>query len=205
MSFSSSSASKTGGAPPPPPPPPPVVQKAHPPPPPPERPVVPSEGPSGAFLVELLVFNGSPFKDHWAYFVRSHHDRNIGVSVHATGSVADGFQFEIKRSHDLQETGNTPTERIPLQWVNAEYFDEKAMLNHGKQKIDTKPVCGFEISTHKAKAPEKTLNSAEDMTKRGRKITQKNCQSWAVEAADFLVQDRIFNSEVADYLHVIKQ
>ncbi|KAK1987891.1 hypothetical protein LZ30DRAFT_745512 [Colletotrichum cereale] len=165
MPSSFSSTSKTGGAPPPPAPKPPAVAL---------------EGPHGAFLVELLVYNGSPVKDHWAYFVCSHGNRDIGVKIHATGDM-------------------------PLQWVDAQHLDEKAMLNHGKHKNDTVPVCGFEASVHKAKAPEKTLNSAEDMSKTSRNITQKDCQSWLVESAEFLVQDRIFNSEVAVYLHAIEQ
>jgi hypothetical protein len=35
--------------------------------------------PAVAFLVELLMFNGWPFKDYWAYWVRSHTDLNFGV------------------------------------------------------------------------------------------------------------------------------
>ncbi|KAK2035759.1 hypothetical protein LZ31DRAFT_511917 [Colletotrichum somersetense] len=198
------STSKTGGAPPPPPPPP-IVKKAPTPPPASKPPVVASKGPPGVFLVESVVYNGAPFKDHWAYFVRSHENPDIGVLIHATGDVKNSFKFEIKRSHDFDATGNYPTKRTPLQWVDAQHFDMKAMLNNGKHKIDTVPVCGFEASAHKAKAPGKTLNSVEDMTKTGKKITQKNCQSWLVESADFLVQDRIFISEVAVYLHAIKQ
>lgn len=33
----------------------------------PKLPEVPAVGPTGAFMVELLIFNGYPFKDHWAY------------------------------------------------------------------------------------------------------------------------------------------
>ncbi|OHE99945.1 hypothetical protein CORC01_04846 [Colletotrichum orchidophilum] len=207
MASSFSSTSKTGDAPPPPPPPP-VVKKAPTPLPAPKPPTVASKGPPGAFLVELLVYNGSPFKDHCAYFVCSHRNRDTGVRIHATGDVRNGFEFNIERSHNFDETGNYPTTRIPLQWVNAQHFDEKAMLNHGSPKIDTVPVCGFEVSVNKAKAPGKTLNSVEDTafkTKTGKKIIQNNCQSWLVESADFLVQDRIFNSDVAVYLHAIEQ
>ncbi|KAK2024032.1 hypothetical protein LX32DRAFT_570559 [Colletotrichum zoysiae] len=196
--------SSTGGVPPPPPPPP-AFMKTSTTPSAPKPPVVALEGPPGAFLVELLVYNGAPFKDHWAYFVRSHGNRNIGNSIHATGDVRNGFIFEIKRLHNFDTTGDLPTKRIPLQWVDAQHFDEKAMFNNGVDKIDTVPVCGFEASAHKAKAPEKTLNAIEEMTSKGKKISQKNCQTWLVESADCLVQDRIFNPEVAAYLHAIKQ
>lgn len=36
------------------------------------------------------------------------------------------------------------------------------MLNWGVEEIDERPVCGFEASVYKAKAPGKTLNVAED-------------------------------------------
>ena len=39
----------------------------------------------------------------------------------------------------------------------------------------------------------------------GKKIIQKDCQSWLVEAADHLVQDGIFDPEVAGFLHAVKQ
>ncbi|KZZ87175.1 hypothetical protein AAL_08433 [Moelleriella libera RCEF 2490] len=78
-------------------------EHAPPPPPPPSgnrrpaevaAPVPPSvslNGPAGAFLVELLIYNGFPFKDHWAYFVRSHYNTEFGVLIHATGDVRNGF------------------------------------------------------------------------------------------------------------------
>jgi hypothetical protein len=126
------------------------------------KPVVRLTGPAGAFLVELLIWNGSPFKDHWAYFVQSHADPHIGVKIHATGSVRSGFEFEIKRSENLQATDDIPSTRVPLQWVGAEYFDEKAMLNDGKYEIDNTPVCPFESSVHQIEAPRKSLNTVSD-------------------------------------------
>lgn len=147
---------------PPPPPPPPAAKKASSSLPSPKPPVVTRTGPVGAFLVELLIYNGSPFKDHWAYWVRSHNDSDVGVLIHATGDVRNGFTFEIKRSHDFQATGNRPNTRIPLQWVDEMHFNEKRMFNGGNRKVDTSPVCGFEASVHKVKVPGKTLNAVND-------------------------------------------
>jgi hypothetical protein len=113
-------------------------------------------------MVELLITNGSPFKDHWAYFVRSHADPDIGVKIHATGNVRTGFEFEIKRSENLQTTDDVPSTRVPLQWVNEMYFDENPMLNNGKYKVDNSPVCLFEESVYKIKAPGKSLNTVSD-------------------------------------------
>ncbi|KAJ5687210.1 hypothetical protein N7536_009829 [Penicillium majusculum] len=169
------------------------------------KPAVSLTGPTGAFMVELLIWNGSPFKDHWAYFVRSHADPNIGVKIHATGNVRSGFEFEIKRSENLQTTDDIPSTRVPLQWVDAKYFEEKAMLNDGEYKIDHMPVCGFERSAYEIKAPGKSLNTIRDGSKPGRKVIQRDCQTWIVESADQLRRDNIFSNEVVAYLHAIKQ
>ncbi|KAJ5360792.1 hypothetical protein N7517_009983 [Penicillium concentricum] len=160
---------------------------------------------TGAFMVELLIWNGSPFKDHWAYFVRSRADPDIGVKIHATGNVRSGFKFEIKRSENLQTTDDIPSTRVPLQWVEEKYFDEKAMLNDGEYKVDNTPVCRFESSVYEIEAPGKSLNTVSDGAKPGRKVIQRDCQTWIVESADQLRRDNIFSEEVVAYLHAIKQ
>lgn len=73
--------------PPPPPPLPPAPKTLAPAPvpaPAPEKPEVAENGPPGAFLVGLLVYNGYPYKDHWVHWVRSPHDKNVGNYMHAT-------------------------------------------------------------------------------------------------------------------------
>ncbi|RAQ73936.1 hypothetical protein AFCA_005462 [Aspergillus flavus] len=190
---------------PPPPPPPPSIGKTAP-----KPPIVVSEGPAGAYLVELLIFNGWPFKDHWAYWVRSHSDPDIGVQLHATGDVRNGFVFQIKRNYDFHDDNSErPSTRIPLQWIDGKFFDERAMMNNGVFTLDDVPVCGFEASVYKVKAPEKSLNTVTGTTiaegQKGQKVNQSNCQTWVVESADQLVRDEIFNQEVAAYLHAIEQ
>ncbi|KAJ5519714.1 hypothetical protein N7463_000167 [Penicillium fimorum] len=169
------------------------------------KPEVSLTGPTKAFMVELLIWNGSPFKDHWAYFIQSHADPGIGVKIHATGNVKSGFEFEIKRSENLQTTDDIPSTRVPLQWVDERYFDENAMLNDGEYKVDIVPVCRFERSVYKIKAPGKSLNTVSDGPKPSRKIIQRDCQTWIVESADQLCSDNIFSEEVVAYLHAVKQ
>lgn len=83
----------------------------------------------------------------------------MGVVLHATGDMRNSFTLEIKRSHDLESTLSQPMKRISLQWVDARHFDVEARPNYGKHEIDDKPVCGFEASAQKAKAPGETLNA----------------------------------------------
>lgn len=146
----------------PPPPPPPTVFNVPAPatvvPPPP----VASTGPDRAFLVELLIYNGAPFKDHWAYWVRSRDSPDMGVMLEAAGDVMNGFRFEINRALDFANATDIPFKRVPLQWVDGACFDEQAMLNNGQHKIDHEPVGAFEASAYKIKAPGKTLNAVDD-------------------------------------------
>ncbi|KAJ3490465.1 hypothetical protein NLG97_g5774 [Lecanicillium saksenae] len=80
------------------------------------------------------------------------------------------------------------------------------MLNGGVFKLDATPVCGFEESVHKVEPPGKTLNTvAAEGGSTGRKITQRNCQTWIIESADQLVRDGILRRDVAAYLRAIEQ
>lgn len=128
-----------------------------------QPPVVTETGPAGSFMIELLISYGHPFKDHWAYWVRSHSKHDIGVTIHATGDVRNSFIFEIKRSHNIGLSGEITWKRIPLQWVDAAYFDERAMLNNGVHKFDNQPVCAFDASTFKVQAPRKSLNTVQEV------------------------------------------
>ncbi|OAQ59559.1 hypothetical protein VFPPC_03789 [Pochonia chlamydosporia 170] len=167
-------------------------------------PTVPAHGPPGATLVELLTYNGYPFKDHWAYFVQSQGDPDLGVVLHATGDVINGFSLEFKRSTDLKATDDLPSSRIPLQWVDGRFFNEKAMFNNGPT-VDSIPVCIFESSVSKVNAPEKSLNSVDTAPSSRTAVKQRNCQTWIIESADQLVKDGIFSAETASYLRGAEQ
>jgi hypothetical protein len=105
--------------------------------------------------------------DHWAYWISKDSETDIGVVIHATGDVRNGFRLEIKRSHDLCAPGNKPTTKTPLQWIDRKYIDDGKMLNHGIPIKDYSPVSEIEKSLFQVKAPGKTLNSVEDMVSFG--------------------------------------
>lgn len=109
------------------------------------------------------MYNGHPFLDHCAYFVRSHQADCLGVRIHATGSVNIGFELEIQRMHNVETYEDTPYKRIPLQWVQGGCFDVATMFNQfrAEMQIDKIPACPFEKSLFKVAAPEKSLNSVE--------------------------------------------
>ncbi|ORY59197.1 uncharacterized protein BCR38DRAFT_399443 [Pseudomassariella vexata] len=129
---------------------------------------------------------------------------DVGVVIHATGAVSQGFEFEIKRNYDFRATSTLSMKRIQLQWVNGRHFDEEVMLNGGKHKIDHVPVCGFEASVHKVQVPGKILNRVEQNAATGKKIRQRDFQTWIVESANQLVRDGIFHEGVAAYVHELE-
>lgn len=147
---------------PPPPPPPATTFKAPLPGPVIVAPHVAPARPEGSFLVQLLIYNGAPFKDHWAYWICDPTKPDVGVMMEAAGDVMNGFRFEINRSFNLADTTNRPWKRVDLQWVDGEFFDEKAMMNDGQHMVDHGPVCPFEASAYKVQAPGKTLNAVDD-------------------------------------------
>lgn len=158
---------------PPPPPPPPALIKSSIPSKAPVPPAVSHHGPPGAFLVELLTFSGSPFNDHWAYWIPSRANPDVGLELHATGDVRNGFRLEIKRSYDLSEPGHEPTKRIPLQWVDGANLNEDAIFNWGVFKFDETPMCEFERCAFKVDAPGKSLN--DEVSSAAISLTQMSC------------------------------
>ena len=153
--------------------------------------------------------------------------------------MAHGFELEIIRSHNLAaDTAKYPTRRVPLQWVDGRWFDEKRMLNDGTRMVDRGAVCGFEEglckvgvqvsgeSTRVDSMQEDKVSLAlatflctsrfclgglilgvQDTTDNdvGRKITQRDSQSWIVASAEQLLADGIFSREVCAYLRAIEQ
>lgn len=118
-------------------------------------PVVDIQSSPDAFMVELLIiYNPYPNKNHWAFFIQSHLDPDIGAVIHATGSTKSGFKFEIKRYYNFKK-GNSDGKRIPLQLIDGANIDEKAMLNNKKYKLDSTPVCRFEMSVFKVAPPKR--------------------------------------------------
>ncbi|KAL3441472.1 hypothetical protein BJX65DRAFT_288573 [Aspergillus insuetus] len=172
----------------------------------PPPPDVSKPGPNGAFLVYLLIYNGAPFHDHWAYWIQSRQNSESGILVHAAGSVRVGFEFEIKRSYGWDDGETPPTKRVPLQWASWEYISEKAMVTSGDEEVDRIPACPFEEVVHEVEVPVKSLRSINsEATGVPTRIIQRDCQTWIVEAAEQLVKKGIFNSEVAAYLRAIQQ
>ncbi|KFA69917.1 hypothetical protein S40285_09560 [Stachybotrys chlorohalonatus IBT 40285] len=128
----------------------------------PKPPIVAKQRPEGAFHLELIIYNGAPYKDHWAYFIQSSTNPNIGVVIHAIGDVRNGFSLECKRSYNIAVTRRRVT-RISLAWIAGRHIDENAMLGKGlSNNILNVPVDEFERSAFKVLPPGKTLNAAED-------------------------------------------
>ncbi|KAK4104416.1 hypothetical protein N658DRAFT_463895 [Parathielavia hyrcaniae] len=164
-------------------------------------------GPPNSVLVSLLVYNGWPFADHWEYFVAAPWGSDFGVVVQAAGDVRAGFWLEAKRGLCLRGGGSAPR-RMPLAWVDGRLFDADVDAEeNGGVVVEGTPRCEFERMLFKVPAPRKTLRAVdveEDGSGKsgmaGKKITQRNCQTWIVESAEQLVREGIFEQRAADYL-----
>ncbi|CAG8233233.1 unnamed protein product [Penicillium salamii] len=155
------------------------------------RPTLPLTGPPGAFKVELLIYNAWPSTDHWAYWVCSQSNPDIGVMIHSAGDRINGFKTEFKRCYSLQNDPDPPTKRIPLQWIDGEYCDEKAMLNNEVPIIEDKPVCRFEASICKVEGREKTPTAKVDAVVSRETIARRNLKKKSY-------RHLIFNQPVED-------
>ncbi|KAF5664353.1 hypothetical protein FHETE_7110 [Fusarium heterosporum] len=146
--------------PPPPPPPPPSSYRTIPFSSRPVPPIVTGDVFTGGLLLELLVYNGAPFNDHWAYFIQSDFNSDVGVYIDAQGDVRNGFKLQIKRGHNITEETPRPSVRIPLQWVESQFLNKTAMFDtQNNTSVDTMLVCDFERSVFMVPAPTKTLNT----------------------------------------------
>ncbi|KAK4113386.1 hypothetical protein N656DRAFT_823982 [Canariomyces notabilis] len=95
----------------------------------------PPNTPANARLVQLLIYNGWPFADHWEYFIPDHSytssdagpvNPDFGTRIQAAGNVRDGFWLEVHRGWDLgcARDGNRPPDgRVGLAWVKGELFE----------------------------------------------------------------------------------
>ncbi|KAJ5901875.1 hypothetical protein N7495_002403 [Penicillium taxi] len=83
---------------------------------------------------------------------------------------------------------------------------QSRLLDAGISPEETAAQCkavifaGVDLTAVMVEAPGKKLNVAS-----GKRITQRDCQTWIVESANQLFKDYIFTAEVAVYLHKIKQ
>ncbi|PLN86800.1 hypothetical protein BDW42DRAFT_189734 [Aspergillus taichungensis] len=81
---------------------------------------------------------------------------DLGVQIDAAGDVYNGFKREARRGLDFRTATPVPKKKIPLQWVEGRFFDERAMLNEGSFRYHHASVTQFEISAWKVKPPGKT-------------------------------------------------
>ncbi|KAL2136974.1 hypothetical protein VTI74DRAFT_11156 [Chaetomium olivicolor] len=192
------------------------------------EPDIPATGPPGFVEISLLVYNGYPFANHWEYFVASPHDRDAGVVVQAAGDVRAGFWLEVKRGVNLRLAENRVEERVRLGWVAADLFaggssedgednlgmevvfglGKDGMVTKGEVVVERTPRCEFEKMLFKVPAPEKTLRAVGDgggQVERRTRIMQRNCQTWVIESAEFLVREGLFEQGAVDYLRARTQ
>ncbi|KAK4167914.1 hypothetical protein QBC43DRAFT_310463 [Cladorrhinum sp. PSN259] len=207
-------------APPPGPPPKPLIPPTSIKPPPPTL-TVPSTPPEkNSILFSLLTYNGHPFMDHWEFFLSpsapSLPSPTRGVSLSPAGNVHTGFWLEVSRGRDISAQ-NPPDRVVPLQWISHDLFggewDEALKQGNGELEgnLERKPVLigGFEGVLSHVEMPGKSLRAVNDDESGrrgdGKRIRQRNCQTWVVECVEELVRRGLVDERVGEYLRETRQ
>lgn len=77
--------------------------------------------------------------------------------IHVTGSVHEGFTFEIRRNYDYSKSRERPRPPIEIGLMSSEYVVDTP--GDGTYTSDSVPQDAFEAMLHSIPAPDKSLRS----------------------------------------------
>ncbi|EED84300.1 predicted protein [Postia placenta Mad-698-R] len=132
---------------------------------------------------------GGLFPNHWALWVPSVADENIGTIIQVEGDPATGFHLEFQRYYDksVEERKHALFE---IADVEHRHVVDSDGLGDGKPFIETVAHDAIEEQAVLIDPPAKSLKSAGN-EKQGR-VEIKNCQTWLTELVNALVAQGIF-------------
>ncbi|KAK4691335.1 hypothetical protein P7C71_g5640, partial [Lecanoromycetidae sp. Uapishka_2] len=136
----------------------------------------------------LIVYNSPLFPAHWAIFIPTTANHDLGKVIHATGDVLNGFALEFKRGYDLSATSRKKT-LIPLCTVDSKYVID----GPADRSTDQKPIDHIESIAATIPAPGKTLKAAKSAD--AAKVQLQNCQTWLKKVVEALIAAGIFPAE----------
>ena len=102
--------------------------------------------------VYLAVFSNGSKPAHWAIYIPTTGQQQVGKTVHVTGNTATGFYLEFKRNHDPSEEGRHLI--IPLGEANEQYITDTA----GEPSRDTTARDRFETTALTVPPPGRSPN-----------------------------------------------
>ncbi|TDL30184.1 hypothetical protein BD410DRAFT_893314 [Rickenella mellea] len=138
--------------------------------------------------VFLIVYRSPVFPAHWALWIPSVDNTNVGKIINVIGDASSGFEHEFVRNHDLEEESHRRNDLVLLAKVNEEHIVDS--LEDGSNVNDATAVDDIERKALEIPAPVKSLRlSTDPPTKR---VEIQNCQTWLRELVVGLVAAEIF-------------
>lgn len=105
--------------------------------------------------IKLIVYSSPLFPAHWALFIPTAANPDVGKIIHATGDVLQGFEVEFKRGYNEADTKRRK-EVIDLCTVDGAYVDDGPL----QRSTDKRPIDDIERKAAAIPTPGKSLRSA---------------------------------------------
>ena len=105
--------------------------------------------------IKLIVYPSPLFPAHWALFVPTAANPDVGKIINTTGDVLHGFGLEFKRGYDLVATSSRK-EVIDLCTVDAAHVNDGPL----ERRADKIPIDNIERKAAAIPVPGKSLKSA---------------------------------------------
>lgn len=107
--------------------------------------------------IYLIVYHSPMFPAHWAFWIPSISDPQVGKKIHVTGDSFRGFQHEFQRNYYPSTTGRTHS-LILLASVEDQFV--KDVPGNREFSVDTDAADDIEKKALEIPAPGKSLRSA---------------------------------------------
>ncbi|KAI3325534.1 hypothetical protein HD806DRAFT_490608 [Xylariaceae sp. AK1471] len=147
--------------------------------------------------IYLIVYNSPLFPAHWALWIPSLENPNIGKRIHAEGDVATGFQLSFDRNYDQTQESRSYKVLVLAEVESHHVVDTPA---NEINSVDRDPKDDIETVASRVPIPGPSLTSSAARTARGTKVDIKNCQAWLVDVVDALHREGIFDSNAVEVI-----
>ncbi|KAI0111285.1 hypothetical protein GGR51DRAFT_72408 [Nemania sp. FL0031] len=140
--------------------------------------------------ISLIIYKSPFFPAHWAMWVPSEANQDIGKRIHIEGDVANGFKLSFNRNYNIKEDSRKK-EVLRLAEVGADLIADTP--GNGLDSVDTESKDEVERVAADVPPPGPSLVSAATRN-RGTKVEIRNCQTWLTEVVGKLHEEGIFDS-----------
>ncbi|KAI0973578.1 hypothetical protein F4678DRAFT_425193 [Xylaria arbuscula] len=146
--------------------------------------------------IYLIIYKSPLFPAHWALWVPSEANPNIGKRIHAEGDAATGFRLSFDRNYDITQDPRK-YEILALAEIERDLLLDTP--GDGANRVDAEPRDAVETVAAKVPPPGPSLISS-TATSCGTKVQIKNCQTWLVEVVSVLHDEGALGSKAVEVI-----